>query len=272
MALSLYAAELILQLRRQDSFPERVRMIELGAQQLSNAVLRSRPLLGDLARAFGIPTDPELPEPTTRAPSDGTREPLPDDAPLAFHLWTHLGVAYASVDLDGSPGSIPLDLNYDEVPPEYRMAHDLVTNFGTTEHIANQLNAFKIVHDLTKVGGIMIHHLPAQGNFNHGLINYSPKFFWMLARSNGYEWLHFDFTYSGVYTGLPANLIESITPFKPEISRRCADYRFTDAGLMAALRRNNSADYVPPLDISDKSLTGDPVLRQRYPTRSRSQQ
>jgi hypothetical protein len=36
----------------------------------------------------------------------------------------------------------------------------------------------------------MIHNVPTQGLFMHGLVNYNPKFFWMLARSNGYKWLH----------------------------------------------------------------------------------
>jgi hypothetical protein len=66
-------------------------------------------------------------------------------------------------------------------------------NFGTTEHVANQLNAFKLIHDLAAKGCIMVHTLPSHGQFNHGLVNYNPKFFWMLARSNGYRLLHMSF-------------------------------------------------------------------------------
>ena len=77
----------------------------------------------------------------------------------------------------------------DQVPEGCRGKYRLVTNYGTTEHVANQLNAFKIIHDLTAVGGLMVHSVPAQGMFCHGLVNYNPKFFWMLARSNGYKWL-----------------------------------------------------------------------------------
>jgi hypothetical protein len=32
-------------------------------------------------------------------------------------------------------------------------------NFGTTEHVANQLNAFKLIHDLAAKGCIMVHTL-----------------------------------------------------------------------------------------------------------------
>ena len=100
------------------------------------------------------------------------------------------GSGYAAIDIDASPGSIPLDLNFDDVPAEFKASFALVTNFGTTEHVANQLNAFKTIHDLAEVGGVMIHTVPAQGYMNHGLVNYNPKFFWMLARSNGYKWLY----------------------------------------------------------------------------------
>jgi hypothetical protein len=77
-----------------------------------------------------------------------------------------------------------LDLNYDEVPAENRGRYDLVTNFGTTEHVVNQLNAFKIIHDLTAPGGVMIHELPAQGQIDHGFFAYNPKFFHKLELSN----------------------------------------------------------------------------------------
>jgi hypothetical protein len=59
-----------------------------------------------------------------------------------------------------SPDSFPLDLNYDQLSEHMIGAHPLVTNFGTTKHVANQLNAFKIVHYLAAHHGIMIHELP----------------------------------------------------------------------------------------------------------------
>ena len=122
-------------------------------------------------------------------------QPPADDAvaPLARGFWTWLGCTYAAIDIDGTPGSIPLDLNVDDAPAAARGAFHLVTNFGTTEHIANQLNVFKVIHDLAVPGGVFVHEVPAQGMWNHGLVNYNPKFFWMLARSNGYEVIFMDY-------------------------------------------------------------------------------
>jgi hypothetical protein len=77
-----------------------------------------------------------------------------------------------------------LDLNFDGngIPTEHKGKYSLVTNFGTTEHVTNQLNAFKVIHDLTMPNGVMIHEVPAQGMFNHGLVNYNPKFFWVVEQ------------------------------------------------------------------------------------------
>ena len=72
------------------------------------------------------------------------------------------------------------------MPAEFVGRYDVVTNFGTTEHVANQLQSFKIIHDLAAAGALMLHVLPAGGTPNHGLVSYNPKFFWMLGRSNGY--------------------------------------------------------------------------------------
>lgn len=49
---------------------------------------------------------------------------------------------------------IPLDLSYDRGPLRWRKSTILVANFATTEHVANQLNAFRVIRDLTKPGGM----------------------------------------------------------------------------------------------------------------------
>lgn len=46
-------------------------------------------------------------------------------------FWLWLGFDYSSIEIDGSPGSIPLDLNYDNVPAGAQGEYE-VTSFGTT--------------------------------------------------------------------------------------------------------------------------------------------
>src|SRR6185312_4011949 len=75
----------------------------------------------------------------------------------------------------------------DELPTAHRAAYSLVTNFGTSEHVFNQANLFRMMHDLARPGGIMIHGVPFMGYVDHGFFSYHPNFFTALARYNSYE-------------------------------------------------------------------------------------
>src|SRR3990167_11107616 len=193
MGINQSVLNLLIQLRETGAIKNHASVMEIGAQQISNCFLASKHQLNEIGKLFNI-SDPHcLPDPTPTHITSGTLEHLNVNAPLASKFWKWLGFHYASIDIDGSIDSVPIDLNFDSIPRKIARKFDIVTNLGTTEHVANQLNAFKIIHELTAKNGIMIHDLPSQGMFNHGLINYNPKFFWMLARSNGYEWVYFNY-------------------------------------------------------------------------------
>ena len=68
---------------------------------------------------------------------------------------------------------------------------DIVTNFGTSEHVFNQFAFMKNCHDLTMPGGISLHALPVASGMDHGFFNYHPTFFRSLAIANDYEILDF---------------------------------------------------------------------------------
>ena len=248
MGMSAGDIALLIRLREQGAIPDRAAVIEIGAQQLSNSTLRARAQVEKLGRLFGVQSTPPLPAPVASEIDSVGYERLSADAPLSRSLWTWLGFSYAAIDIDGSPGALALDLNVDDVPGNLLGKYHLVTNFGTTEHVANQMNAFKVMHDLTAPGGVMLHHVPSQGSFNHGLFNYNPKFFWILARSNDYRWLHFDLSIEPTPRGMPDNLIESVRPYRPEIIDFAASYRATEYSLVVALQKPRDAAFVPPID------------------------
>ena len=100
------------------------------------------------------------------------------------HLHEHLGFKYDCVDIDGNFGSLTLDLNFDSVPPDRRGKYGLTTNHGTSEHILDQRNTFKAIHDFTAPGGLMLHALPFTVHLEHGFFNYQPNLFDALARYN----------------------------------------------------------------------------------------
>jgi len=256
--------DLIVRFKNEGYVRSNVAVVEIGAQQLSNDILRNRQKVRELGQAFGTTNNIDLPGPTASVLTQGKMEHLDSAAPFARLIWTWLGFEYASIDIDGSPESIPLDLNFDDVPRKLKGHFQLVTNLGTTEHVANQLQAFKIIHDLTAPGGLMIHHLPTQGYMNHGLVNYNMKFFWMLARSNGYKWVYSDFTLSDQPYNLPENIADTVRTHEGSIDQRAKNYKAVDCGLVVALQKVVDIEFVPPIDVPTGAIVTDKKLRNRY--------
>lgn len=240
------------------------KVVEIGAQQLSNSFLRSASLVRQAEDIFSAPRPFALPDPGAAMLGPGSVELLDSKAPFARDFWTSLGFDYAAIDVDGSPDSIPLDLNFDTAPTEFQGKYDLVTNLGTTEHICNQLNAFKVIHDLAAPGAIMIHHLPAGGALNHGLVNYNPKFFWYLARSNDYKWLYMDYYGGDERYTIPANILENVGPYEPSGAKIMRERTTADYAIQVALQKVLDIPFVPPLDVETGGATNDSALERRY--------
>ena len=264
VALDVDTIALLGRLKREGLIGRPGAVVEIGAQQLANNFLRAQADVHALGKLFGVSATIPLPAPVEEGFAHGGLEHLSAQAPPSREFWLWLGYRYAAIDIDGSPGSIPLDLNFDQVSGEHRGRFDLVTNYGTTEHVANQLNAFAVIHDLAAKGGLMIHVLPSQGMMNHGLINYNPKFFWMLARSNGYRLLYMNFySLPGGYF-LPKNIVDSVKPFESDVGHREGEYVTKDCFLVVVLRKDFDIAFVPPIDVATGTPTDNPVLRDRY--------
>lgn len=100
-------------------------------------------------------------------------------------LMLSMGFAeYDCIDMDGRHGAMALDLNE---PIYIDKQYDIVTNHGTTEHVFDQAACFRLMHDLTRVGGVMIHCIPMQGYLAHGMYCYTPELFHAIAYTNRYE-------------------------------------------------------------------------------------
>jgi len=261
MAIAADDLDILIAVALKGYIPKNAQIIEIGAQQLDDKFLRAADKVECLGQIFDRQSDFALPAPLA------SQSGLDPAAPLARDFWAWLGFGYASIDIDGSPGSIPLDLNYDAVPRDRLGKYHVVTNYGTTEHVANQLNAFKVIHDLTALNGVMIHTLPAQGMQNHGLINYNPKFFWMLSRSNGYQWLHEGYNGFGVGEPaypLPQNIVERATLFSPHAKPNLETMRVADGSIRIALQKKFDLPFVAPLDVPTGVATDNPALARRY--------
>ena len=157
----------------------------------------------------------------------------------ARELYEALGFKYYSVDSDGLRGAIPLDLNVDSVPDGIGKTFDLVTNYGTTEHVANQTNCFKFIHDVAREGAFIIHEVTFQGWVGHGFFNYQPNFFADLAVQNDYELL-------GTWVNSYPNNLHKFTPWESWQSASLKSSNDMDFLLLVIMRKGAHREFVFP--------------------------
>ena len=103
------------------------------------------------------------------------------------------GMRYTAFDISEMYNVELFDLNTQSVPEHRKHGADLVLNFGTTEHVFNQYNAFQVIHDLCKPGGYIVHHLPASGFCDHGYFQYTGRFMFEMCAINKYELVFADY-------------------------------------------------------------------------------
>ena len=161
------------------------------------------------------------------------------DRKSAKEMYITRGVDHTSIDLNGQDGVLRLDL---ERPlPEYLIGKfDIVTNYGTVEHINDQNAVFHNIHKLCKKGGIMVHGLPFVLNWpRHGRYYYAREFADSLADVCNYNLVDVD-------------LLDN------------EEYKFPRNLLMVTLRK--TSDKFPNIEIAqlagledsgDRSMTGD---------------
>lgn len=107
----------------------------------------------------------------------------------AVKLYKEMGCGrYEAID-GNSAGTIVHDLN---LPLHDIGTFDLVTDFGTGEHIFNQLQVWRTVHTLTKVGGHIAVIRPEQGYPGHCFYRTDECVFRDVAAANGYETLRLE--------------------------------------------------------------------------------
>jgi hypothetical protein len=103
-----------------------------------------------------------------------------------------------------------------------------------------------------------------QGYINHGLINYNPKFFWMLGRSNGYKLVDADVALLDGDYELPRDIVDLVSTFRPDIRTRWQRYRAADSMVLTIFQKVFDTPYVAPIDVPTGTKTDDRALQERY--------
>jgi hypothetical protein len=247
MGMGAVDLEAVLEFRAKGWIGDSGRVVELGSQQISSDVIGNESLLSRIREAFA--REPVIPE---------------GERPFSIGFWQSLGYEYLAVDIEGR-NILPLDLNFDTVPLHLRNKYHLATNFGTTEHVINQLNAFKILHDLVGPGCIMLHNVPSFGFLDHGLVNYTPKFFWRLARANGYRVTTFRYIGNpSEKLRMPVAVRDSLKLLDAEFEAKEPEMAYSNLSLLVGLQKQFDIDFVPPVDLADNAEAPTDEIRDRY--------
>jgi SAM-dependent methyltransferase len=93
-----------------------------------------------------------------------------------------LGIRHVSVDLNGLDGALKLDLRR----PLNLGMFDVVTNFGTSEHVSDQPAVWRNMVEAVKLDGVLVSHTPHAGWENHGMFYPTIRFYLALAELNGF--------------------------------------------------------------------------------------
>jgi len=110
-----------------------------------------------------------------------------DSFRIAKHEYELLGVNHTSIDLNGNSGALVLDLSK-PLPEQFANRFDVITNYGTIEHVENQYEVFRNVHKICKANGVMLHAFPLINNWpKHCRYYYELRFVDALSRLCGYE-------------------------------------------------------------------------------------
>lgn len=185
-------------------------------------------------------------------------------APLSSHCFLYdvfelTDTEYVCYEVDGKRPFTFFDLNYDSVAEADKGGFDLVLNYGTSEHVMNQLNFYQTMHDACNVGGCMIHAIPFTGLTNHGFFNTNPKFFINLAANNKYEVLDMHVTVHPEDNALDDYIIEYLNQdsaflkWGQQNGIALLHDRFHAAASMlrVILRKTDPGPFSPAIDVED---------------------
>ena len=159
-----------------------------------------------------------------------------DEVKLIYQaLFNHK--SYAAIDLDPGPDyRIQQDLN---LTFNLNQQFDVCINNGTSEHVFNQFNFFKAMHDHTAINGVMIHWTPCLGYHDHGFYNVQPGLVYDLAHANGYKMLQANLVTRQKMYDLSPHML------RPEIVRQNPD--LDEALACVIMKKTTDAAFQVPL-------------------------
>lgn len=107
------------------------------------------------------------------------------DMVVAKPYFKKLGYTHTSVDINGQDGAMVLDLSK---PGDLKTQFDVITDFGTSEHVPSLYHCLQNIDKHLKVGGKVFHVNPLTGHWpGHGYWYRDEEFYQAYAKLTGYN-------------------------------------------------------------------------------------
>lgn len=111
--------------------------------------------------------------------------------PVAKGMFERLGFTHTSVDINGQDGALAMDLSQPQVLPLGTSQADIVTDFGTSEHVPDLYECQRNIWNFCKVGGLIFQVNPEPGSWpGHGRHYRSIGFYTAMADTLDMEIIH----------------------------------------------------------------------------------
>jgi hypothetical protein len=168
---------------------------------------------------------------------------------------TRAGMDYTAYDIFEGYRTTIFDLNSQDLPIRHLNAFDLVLNCGTSEHVLNQYNVFKVMHQAVRVGGLMYHAVPMTGYLTHGYFTYTPMLFCDLAQANDYQIVEMNLVGPQAQRQVSENLVQrygGVVHFGPTHPTRARwdGVSIPDSLVSVILRRTSDVPFRASLEVT----------------------
>lgn len=237
-------------LREIGALSDKGSVLDIGSSNLYSADVAS---LQRFAGDFGAELDHHSAERLAHGSAYGPNGGLNES--FVGELLEKVGLIYLAFDIANGYRTRIFDLNREAIPENLRGSFDAVLNFGTTEHVINQLNSFRVIHDATKVGGYIVHELPTVGYVDHGYFCYTPRLFFDLAVQNEYEIV--SFAYQASSQGNDINsIVRDYRAFFPSLAQaKLIDLTPPTVSSLIVLRKTKEAPFRLSLETGTSVVT-----------------
>ena len=182
MAIGTLHIDWLSALALKGAIPPDAAVLDLGPQDIIRV---ERSTMERVARRHRSPAKAILA--MDRIYGDGA-VPKPDAQATFYSIFG--ATDYRSLDLTDPRADFALDLNH---PLPDIGKFDVVTDFGTSEHVFNIGQSFANIHNLLKSGGVALLTLPSYGYIDHGFYNIHPCAYLDMAKANAYEIVDFSY-------------------------------------------------------------------------------